>query len=88
MYTARVVGATCNCRGTATNNTLQLQCRDYQQLEGSTNVDATVIAQGTCENQDDSNMYVLDNNVDMCANLSSILSVDPGMPPSSGSLVQ
>ena len=75
MYTARVVGATCNCRGAAVNNTLQLQCHDYQQLEGSTNVDATVIAQGTCEKQDYN--YVVDV-LDDCANLSSVLSVDPG----------
>ena len=69
VYSARVVGAVCNCVMGTTN----LRCVNYTTQADST-LTAEVMTMGTCEGATFKNMYTLG----MCANLSSALSVNTG----------
>ena len=69
VYSARVVGAVCNCVMGTTN----LKCVNYTTQADST-LTAEVMTMGTCEGAS----FGFDS-FDMCADLSSALSVNTGI---------
>lgn len=76
MYSARVVGATCNCRTASQNGSIQLQCRNYEQDNSAMTLEAMLIAWGTCNGEE---RFPFTDELGVCDDLSSSLSVDPGI---------
>ena len=70
VYTARVVGATCNCY---TNTTLSCVNYGYTNVQESTGLRAELVAFGECEGG-----RFGGSDLDMCATLNRALSVNIG----------